>query len=137
MHVLLLLFSPLLAVGTDVCQAETQQHGAFDIHYTAFPSKIIPATVAQAHQISRADNKIVVNVSLKRDNQPAVAYLKGQVINLLEQVIELDFVEVREGDAIYYLATHISLPEDILRFNLLVTPIDSDPIAITFMRRYD
>ena len=137
MHVLLLLFSPLLAIGTDVCQAETQQHGAFDIHYTAFPSKIIPATVAQAHQISRADNKIVLNVSLKRDNQPAVAYLKGQVINLLEQVIELDFVEVRERDAIYYLATHISLPEDILRFNLLVTPIDSDPIAITFMRRYD
>ena len=137
MHVLLLLFSPLLAVGPDVCQAETQQHGAFDIHYTAFPSKIIPAPVAQAHQISRADNKIVVNVSIKRDNQSAVAYLKGQVINLLEQVIELDFVEVRERDAIYYLATHISLPEDILRFNLLVTPIDSDPIAITFMRRHD
>ena len=136
MHVLLLLFSPLLAVGTDVCQAETQQHGAFDIHYTAFPSKIIPVAVAHAHQISRADNKIVVNVSLKRADQPAMAYLKGEVINLLEQVIELDFVEVRESDAIYYLATHISLPEDILRFNLLVTPVDSDSIAITFLHRY-
>ena len=136
MQVLLLLFSALLAVNTDICQAETQQHGAFDVHYTVFPSTIIPTAVAQAHQITRADNKIVVNVSLKRDDQPAMAYLKGEVINLLEQVIELDFVEVRESDAIYYLATHISLPEDILRFNLLVTPVDSDSIAITFLHRY-
>ena len=76
MHVLLLLFSALLAVGTDVCHAETQQHGAFDIHYTAFPSKIIPAAVAQAHQISRADNKIVVNVTAakKKEEEDARSY---------------------------------------------------------------
>ena len=87
------------------------------------------------HQIP--DNRIIVNVSLKENELPARAQLKGQVINLLDQVITLDFVEVLESDAVYYLATHISLPEDILRFNLLVTPFHNDPVQITFMRRYD
>ena len=137
MQLLFLVSSALLAVGAHVCNAEIQKHGTFAIHYTVFPSTIIPAEVAQAHEITRADHKIIVNVSLKKDELPTRAQLTGEVINLLNQVVALDFVEVREADAVYYLATHIALPEDILRFNLLVTPFQTDPFPITFMRRYD
>ena len=137
MQVLPLLSPLLLAFVSLVCKGENQQHGTLDIHYSVFPSTIIPAEVARAHAITRADNRIIVNVSLKENELPAKAQLKGQVINLLDQVVTLDFVEVRESDAVYYLATHISLPEDILRFNLLVTPFHNEPVQITFMRRYD
>jgi len=126
-----------LALIAGVCSAETKQQGDFEIHYTVFPSTIIPADVAQAHQISRAKNQIVVNVSLLKDNEPAKAQLQGQVTNLLEQVIDLNFVEVNESNAIYYLASHRALPDDILRFNLTVTPAGAESIPVSFLRRYD
>ena len=127
----------LMAIEASICNADIHQKENFRVFYTVFPSTIISPEVAKAHEITRAENKIIVNVSVKSDEQPTEAELTGQVTNLLEQVVELDFVEVKEREAIYYLATHISLPEDILRFNLWVKPINNEPFTISFMRRYD
>ena len=137
MRVFFLISSALIAFCSLICSAEIQQNGDYDIHYAVFPSRIIPPEVALAHNLVRADNKIIVNVSVKTGEQTTKAKLSGFVINLLEQVIELEFMEVNEGNAIYYLATHTSQAEDTLRFNLLITPPDSEPFPITFMQRYD
>ena len=126
-----------LVLGCPAGKAGILRHGPYDIYYTVFPSTVIPALVAQGHQITRADNKIVINVSLRREEEPTSAELSGTVVNLLEQETELTFIEVRERDAIYYLATHIALPADLLRFNLIVTPDTGEPVNINFMRRYD
>ena len=132
-----LISSALVAFCSLICSAEIQQNGDYDIHYAAFPSRIIPPEVALAHNLVRADNKIIVNVSVKTGEQTTKAKLSGFVINLLEQVTELEFMEVNEGNAIYYLATHTSQTEDTLRFNVLISPPDSEPFPITFMQRYD
>ena len=59
-------------------------------------------------------------------------------MNLLNQQFDLEFNEVRESDAIYYLASHLALPQDILRFNLEVQPGDAaETVTIQFVRRYD
>ena len=137
MRILITTSLLLLTVGGLFCSAETVRHGEIDIHYTAFPSTIIAAEAAQAHDIVRSENKIIVNVSIKQRDEPAKVQLAGEVINLLEQVIKLNFTEVQEDSAIYYLATHISRPKDVLRFNLFVTPLDGKTFPITFMRRYD
>ena len=63
--------------------------------------------------------------------------IKGQVINLLNQRFELKFDEVREAEAIYYLANHLSLEQDILKFEIEVTLEDDLSVPIRFLRRYD
>jgi hypothetical protein len=111
--------------------------GDYRIHYTTFSSMIIPADVAVAHQITRAENRIVVNVSARRGGQPASLKLTGTVTNLLEQEFALDFSEVKEADAVYYLASHVAMEQDILRFQIQATPPDGEATDIRFLRRYD
>lgn len=131
-------FLALLAVVSTTCQAaQFIDRGAYRIHYATFSSMIIPAEVAQAHQIVRAENRIVVNISARKDQQPVALALSGHVTNLLEQRVELRFSEVREAEAIYYLATHPAMAEDTLQFELLATPPAGEPVSIRFLRRYD
>ena len=118
-------------------RAGTLAHGPYRIHYTVLPSTLIPAEVAKGHGIKRSENTVVVNVSLRRRDEPAVAEISGSVVNLLEQETNLAFEEVKEQDAIYYLATHIAMPTDLLRFVVEVTPAIGDSATINFMRRYD
>lgn len=112
-------------------------HGPYRIHYTVIASTLIPAEVAKGHGIKRSENTVLVNIALRRADKPVLAEISGSVVNLLEQETNLAFEEVREQDAIYYLATHIAMPTDLLRFIVEVTPPIGDPATIKFMRRYD
>lgn len=116
--------------------ADVLRHGDHEIHYTTFPSTIIPPDVADLHNITRSPNRIVVNISALRRGEPAAIELSGTVTNLLEQSLELEFKEVKEQDAIYYLAHHLSLEHDLLRFEITAT-IEGEPVSFEILRRYD
>ena len=117
-------------------RADVLLHGDNEIHYTTFPSTIIPPDVASLHNITRAPSRIVVNVSALKQGEPAAITLSGTVTNLLEQVLDLEFIEVNEQDAIYYLAHHVSLEHDLLRFNITAV-VDGEPVEFEILRRYD
>jgi len=122
------------------CQGLSAQfidHQGYPIRYTALPSSLIPGDVAAAHGIVRAENRILLNVSALLDDEPSSAVISGQVVNLLNQRFTLAFNEVREAQAIYYLAGHTALPRDILRFELQVDLPEATPVTIRFLRRYD
>ena len=121
--------------------AQYVEHGEHRIHYTTFSSLIIPADVASLHGIVRSENRIVLNLSVLKREQPVAAIVSGHVTNLLNQRFELTFDEIKEAAAIYYLASHIALAQDILTFTLAVELNTPAPIPaiipITFVRRYD
>lgn len=117
--------------------AQFVDHEGYRIHYTTFSSMLIPADVAAAHNIVRSEKLVVLNVSARKADSPAPVNVKGYVINLLNQRFDLEFDEVNEAEAIYYLASHMSLEHDILRFELEVTPDDLEAVEIKFLRRYD
>ena len=129
-------FTALLVVLSMPGSAEVLRHGDFEIHYTTFPSTIIPPDVASLHDITRAPNRIVVNISALKQGEPAAIALSGTVTNLLEQVLDLEFIEVNEQDAIYYLAHHLSLEHDLLRFAITAV-IEGEPVEFEMLRRYD
>ena len=131
----------LILASVSVQAAQYIDHGEYRIHYTTFSSLLIPGEVAAAHGIVRAKNRIILNVSAKKADEAVPMRIEGTVTNLLNQQFELDFEEVTEAGAIYYLANHLAMEQDILRFALNVQPADSsnnDPGAwIRFLRRYD
>lgn len=134
--VLLALIGCCLWVA-DSDAAQYADQGDYRVHYTTFSSLIIPPEVATAHSIVRAENRIIINLSILKLGEPAAAVITGNVTNLLNQRFELEFTEVDEAEAIYYLASHTSLPQDILRFDLQVEFMDTEPLPIRFVRRYD
>jgi hypothetical protein len=68
------------------CQADQFiKWQGYEIHYTTLSSRLIPADVAASHGITRSDNRIVTNVSIRRDGLPIKATIRGTATNLLNK----------------------------------------------------
>jgi hypothetical protein len=108
------LFVLLTVASWNHCQADQPiQWQGYDIHYTTLSSRLIPAEVAKLHGIIRADNRMVTNIH-------------GTVTNLLNQQSVLDFTEVLEPNAIYYLANQLVDERDTLRYSISIQPQGSE-----------
>ena len=109
----------------------------YEIHYSAFSSLIIPADVAKVHGITRAKNRIVTNISVRKNDESVAAAIHGSIQNLLGQLISLEFTEVREQDAIYYLANHVVNEKDRIKFDVNIQPVDTtNTYHLKFSREY-
>ncbi|MCB1693905.1 MAG: DUF4426 domain-containing protein [Pseudomonadales bacterium] len=117
--------------------ADVSECGAYRIYYTTFPSTLVPPGVAEAHGITRSDSRLITNVTVKRGDEPVPATVTGRTRNLLNQLEKLGFVEVREQDAIYYLASQVVDERDTLDYEVSVTPQGAAiPCDISFRRNY-
>jgi len=133
-----LLIQLCLQLLGQTCQADQfiQWHG-YDIHYTTLSSRLIPADVAKSHGITRADNRVVTNISIRKNGQPVRAKIRGTATNLLNQQQNLAFTEVMEQDAIYYLANQLVDVRDTLRFAVSILPEGTDEAyELAFVRDY-
>ncbi|WP_172561888.1 DUF4426 domain-containing protein [Vibrio furnissii] len=93
-----------------------------EVHYSAFNSTFLTPQVAKSYQLTRNGYSAVLNISVldtSTVSKPAVeATLSGQVKNLIGNMRELAFSEVKEGNAIYYLAEFPISNEEELRFDI-------------------
>ncbi|QOL25698.1 DUF4426 domain-containing protein [Thalassotalea sp. LPB0316] len=120
-------FALLLAIAS-VClpvQAEQKQVlGDIDVHYIALNSTLIPANVAVNYDITRSKINALINISVldnTQANKPAKSVgISGFATNLLGHKKTLEFVEVVEGEAIYYLAQLRFTSEEQFTFNIKI-----------------
>lgn len=112
-----------LLMFTNVSHANNMQ--SFDninVHYIALNSTFLTPEIASAYKITRSKVNALLNISVLANNEagmPAKSVtLVGKVKNILGQERTLEFVEVKEGDAIYYLAEFSFTSEEVYRFNL-------------------
>lgn len=127
----------LLLVLSSVCHAETVTWQGYEIHYTTFSSLLIPQEVAAQHQISRAKNRIVTNISILKDGEPQKAIIRGRNSNLLNQLYDMEFLEVTESSAIYYLSNQLIDERDTLRFDIDIQLDEGvEPYNLKFIRQY-
>lgn len=107
MKIYLLAASLVLGLFLSPVHAEQKKVlGPWDVHYIAFDSTMIDAKIAQSYQLQRSKYQAVLNISvLKSSDQKAQQVrISGTATDLTQKQIELSFREVKEGDAIYYLA---------------------------------
>ena len=105
-----------------LCADQFVSWSGYEIHYTTFSSLIIHSQVAEAHGIIRSKNRIVTNLSIQQDGGSIRARVSGTSTNLLEQVTSMNFTEVVEQDAVYYLANQVVNERDTIRFSINVKP---------------
>ncbi len=104
--------------------------GDYEVHYSAFNSRFISPQMAEQYDLKRDENYGVVNIALRniKDSETGKAVsgeIQGKHKNLMTQITRLDFKEVKEGDAIYYLADFKFSDEELLKFTVDIKPIGS------------
>ena len=130
---LLTLFILTIA-GSSVMAESSKDFGSYVIHYNAFRSDTLEPEVAKAYNLKRRNNSAILNIAILKKvmnttGTPTSATVTGHASNLTGQLKKLEFREIKEGTAIYYLAETQFSDGEFLKFNLKVA-IDGEEHAV-------
>lgn len=137
-HVTAMLLTALLVTFAHADNPAFKQAGDYKIYFSAFNSSFIQPDIASIYDIVRGKDKGMVNVAVVKNGETTgtTAVVSGYVSNIFQQQQFLEFFEVREGNAVYYLAPFEFEDEDHLTFKLKVTPAGSASEAVSFQRTF-
>ena len=121
------------------------QVSRFDDHivrHTVIPSTMIRPEIAEEYNLVRSRSMALLNVAVQKregaEDDPiraVAAHLEGHVTNSVQQQQRLSFRQVREGDAVYYLAQFQYRDGELLVFDLDVSPHGSQQnLPVRFSR---
>ncbi len=108
--------------------AESKTFGNYTVHYIAVNSTFLTPEIAAQYNIVRSSRRAFLNIAVLRNNAdgsttPVAAMVEGGKRNLMQQTSSIDFAEVREGEAIYYIGQFDFSNAEIVRFAVDVTPV--------------
>lgn len=124
----------LLAILWQASCANAQRSEMFDqfeLHYSVVNTTFIKPEVAAAYGLTRGKERAILNLSVREHLDAGGAVLrpmqlKGSTWDLLQKTTELDFQEVREGPAIYYIAPVRFLDKEWRHFQVHFRPEGAD-----------
>ncbi|WP_308364251.1 MULTISPECIES: DUF4426 domain-containing protein [unclassified Microbulbifer] len=117
-----------------------EDFGEYRVIYSVFNSEFIKPEIAQRYRLVRAKDRAFVNISVVKKEGGAhglPAEVSGRATNLIQQSRPLEFIEIREGDAAYYLAPLRFDNEENLNFTVSVTLPNGDKEEVTFQRKLE
>lgn len=131
------LFSVAAIIFSPISIAEKMQRfGQYELHYIVIPTTMLKSNIAAQYKISRGKDRALVNVSiLNGDKKPVQAKITGESQNLLGQLQDLDFEQVTEGDAIYYLAELRFADQEVHRIKIEATAPDGKSTLLKFNQK--
>ena len=98
---------------------QVHRFAGHEVHYNIIPTTFLESEIAAQYDVARARNRALINVSILDANKQAVAgSVSGSSSNLLGQTQYFEFRQVREGDAIYYLAELLHSDQELHRVTL-------------------
>ena len=137
------LFIFALALVSFNSYAESsKEFGDYVVHYNAFRSDTISPEVAKQYGLARANNRILINIAVLKKvmnttGKPTASKVTGHASNLTGQLKKLEFKEITEGNAIYYLAETKISDGEFLKFDLKIIPEGEERAArLRFDKRF-
>ena len=98
--------------------------GSMDVHYMAIGSTFFTPEIAKVYGITRSRYNGLINISVldntKIGNPAKTVSITGKAKNNLGQFKTIEFTEVKEGEAIYYLAQIKYSNEETINFTLAI-----------------
>lgn len=97
--------------------------GDWEVHYMVLNSTFLTPQVANAYAIKRSNYNALINISVldKSDKTAQSVAIMGSATNLLGTEKKLNFKQVEEGEAIYYLAELSYRDQEQYRFQITIT----------------
>ncbi|MGL5224016.1 MAG: DUF4426 domain-containing protein [Aeromonas sp.] len=95
--------------------------GPWRVHYSAFNSSFLTPEIAKHYGLARSRYNAIINITVQDKQGKAQAVgLEGEAKNLIGTQRTLQFQQVTEGDAIYYLATLPYRNEETYQFAIKI-----------------
>ena len=142
LRITLALFSLALLLTAPARAENIQDFGDYVVHYNALTTDMIPPMVARENDITRSKNRAMLNVVVLKkvlgaSGKPTPAEVSGKSISLTGRQNELEFREVRETNAVYYIAQFAVSNEQRLTFDIMVTPEgENEPLEVRFRQQF-
>ncbi|MGR5288649.1 DUF4426 domain-containing protein [Vibrio maritimus] len=117
---LLFIFAVLMSSAAAAGQFKTIKDA--EVHYVVFNSTFMTPKIARSYDLKRNEHIATVNVSVldrASAGKPAMEVgIKGIAKNLIGQMKTLEFKQIKEGDAVYYLAQFPIVNEEMYQFTI-------------------
>lgn len=120
----------------------SKDFGDYVVHFVAISTDQLTPEVAKAYNIVRSRNRALLNVSILKKaegttGQPVPGSVAALVANDTGQMKDANLREIREGDAIYYIADFAVSNAETLIFTVDVTPInETSRFSVRFTRTF-
>ncbi len=109
-----------------VCNAQANEIetsatlGEYTVYYNVFNSLFIQPKTASIYKLPRAKNRSLINISVKKttEDQTIPVTISGYARNLMQQQTKLNFREIIEKDAVYYIADLRSINREVFHFDI-------------------
>lgn len=107
---------------------QKQVFGDYEVHYIGLNSTFLTPDVAEAYGITRSGSLGYLSISILKNDKnselpvPVTGKVTGQLRNLIGQSKELEFKEIKETNAVYYISTFRFDDGDMYHINLQATP---------------
>jgi hypothetical protein len=135
----LFLLSLAMCLPT-LAQAENSQEvGDYIVHYNALSTESLPPSVASAYRITRSKNRGLLNISVlkKGGNFEGVsADIDASATNLTGQLRTIILRQVKDQNAVYYLAEFSVADQETLDFSIQVETPDRARGSIKFRQQF-
>ncbi|MDY6798797.1 MAG: DUF4426 domain-containing protein [Pseudomonadota bacterium] len=118
--------------------AGSKDFGDKQVLYSVFPSTFLSPEVAKANNLQRSGGIGVVSISIMEETgentmQPLSGQVEGQVSNDIQQIRQLGFRRVTEGEAVYFIAQYQYSSGKMMTFNITARPTGADKeLALRF-----
>jgi len=129
-------------ISTQLSAENSRVFGDYVVHYNAFRSDVLSPEIAKTYNVTRRNNRIIVNITVLKKvmgttGKPVEATITGNASNLTGQLKTLEFREIKEDTAIYYLAELKVSDGEFLKFRLNITPNGKQgPARLQFSKRF-
>lgn len=99
---------------------QSKRLGPWEVHYNAFNSTLLRPEMAQQYNLERGETIATINIAVLAAELPGKpaqqVSIEGYAMNPLSMQQPLEFSEVIEGEAVYYLAQTSFSNLETLRF---------------------
>jgi len=116
--------------------------GDYVVHFNAISTTQLTPEIAREYGIVRSANRGMLNVSVIKKapdslGTPVMGSIFASAVNLTGQFRELEFREIREETAIYYIAEFSVANEETLIFTIDVTPMNEPSrFSVRYMKQF-
>jgi hypothetical protein len=123
-------------------EQNSQDFGNLEVHYNALRTDELTPEVARAYGIERSGNRVMLNVSLLEKaadgrTTPIDGAVTATARNLNGQLKDLEMRRVQEGQSIYFIGEVGISGNEIVVFDITVTPSDgSGTRTVQFKREF-
>ncbi len=142
---ILVLASCLLLLGAfsyaDSHGNTSKEYEEHIVYFNAFPTDSIPSQITKQYGLKRSKNYAMINISVMEKSAGIPTGVKssvsGQLKNLMGQSREIEFREIKEGKAIYYIAQIGVQSKETVNFYIDITPEGSkEKYDIKFSKKF-